>query len=238
MGLFSDTLEECRNRLFAGDIDPCLIIDRSRQGLRTVAEIQNSLGQDPSGPSFEELSARLAELETIITGYLLGEKIVFALDNQKILRSSLVTNTLHLLASSLERSYHAVCEAKDFLIRSQKEGSFPNIRVHSLPLSEDKTKERVLKLLISNVFYNLQNPQTAAMDTSIFRKVVLDLSELIQRLDDSEDHRPAKAIVHDYLKREYHLKQSRQTCSNCRTALLENLPYCLNCYERNNIHGS
>ena len=113
MGLISDYLEQCRDRSRTGDLDPCMIIGASfRNNVRSYHEITHTLikfskSTDDNQKKIlrQQLLDRSAELETIKSGYLLGEKIVLSVWNTGNLRSSLMMDTVKLLLLELRNSY-------------------------------------------------------------------------------------------------------------------------------------
>ena len=89
MGLISDYLEQCRDRSKAGDLDPCMIIGGSFRGklssyheiYRTLTAYSNSNDDEQKKLLHQQLTERSSELETIKSGYLLGEKVVLSVSN-------------------------------------------------------------------------------------------------------------------------------------------------------------
>lgn len=236
MGLIADYLEQCRSRCNAGDLDPCMIINKNfKARLRSYHEIDRTLTAYSSGSSLktksvleQRLIEQASELEAIKTGYLLGEKNILAIYNSGVLHSQLMIDTLRLVLSELQKSYRAICDMRNIINR--KIGKY-NV-VHFEAPSELDICNGVLNMISSSVLYYLE-ASSCTMDTNEFRMVVLDLAEIIQRLEHVRYNQVPKAVVRNYLKRHFGLSVGYLKCSNCGKPLLNHFPYCLNCYERN-----
>lgn len=236
MGLISDYLEQCRDRSRAGDLDPCMIISASfRNSVRSYHEITHTLityskSADDNQKKMlrQQLLDRSAELETIKSGYLLGEKIVLSVWNTGNLHSSLMIDTVKLLLTELRNSYQAICELRQKINRQIGEA----IVVHFEPPIEYDIRKNMLKLIGSSMCTYLRD-FSVIMDTSEFRKVISDFAEIIRCFEQEQYNQQDKKVVRYYLEKDYAIRNSQHKCVNCGAFLLEDIPYCLNCYERN-----
>ena len=236
MGLISDYLEQCRSRSTAGDLDPCMIIGEDfkrkinsyQEIYRTLNEYTTARNNDQKLLIRQQLIARSSELETIKTGYLLGEKIVLSVWNSGKLQSPLMIDTIQLLLAELRRSYQAICTLRQSINRELKE----NTVIQFEAPSEIEIRRNMLKTIGSSVLAYLQNP-SVLMGTSEFRKVIFDQAEIVRYFEQEQYNQPAKKVVQYYFEKDLHLKSSHIKCANCGNLLLQDIPYCLNCYERN-----
>ena len=90
----------------------------------------------------------------------------------------------------------------------------------------------MLKILGSSIGAYLQD-SSVVLDTSEFRKVTCDFAEIIRCFEQEQYNQPDKKVVRYHLERDFQMKNSHFKCMNCGEPLLEDIPYCLNCYERN-----
>lgn len=236
MGLISDYLEQCRDRSKAGDLDPCMIIGGSFRGklssyheiYRTLTAYSNSNDDEQKKLLHQQLTERSSELETIKSGYLLGEKVVLSVWNQGKLQSSLMLDTVKLLLTELRKSYQAICDLRQKINHQLGE----TIVIQFEPLSESEIRKNMMKMIGSSIVVYLQD-SSVILDTSEFRKVVYDFAEIIRCFEQEQYNQPEKKIVRYHLEKEFKAKNGHFKCVNCGSLLLEDIPYCLNCYERN-----
>lgn len=235
MGLFSDYLEECRDRVKIGGLDPCMIISgcfEKQVGfyqsiyhkLRTYSNSDDKKKQ----LIHQQLVKQSSELETIKSGYLLGEKIVLRIWNSGKLQSSLITDTVKLLLSEFRTSYYAICDLCQDINCQLDKKAIPRFN----PPPESEVRKNLIGMLSSSIVAYLQD-FSVLLDTSEFRKVVHDFALIIQFFEQEQYNQPEKKIVCYYLEKNFGIKNSRFKCTNCGSYLLEDIPYCLNCYERN-----
>ena len=236
MGLISDYLEQCRDRSNVGDLDPCMIIGGvSRQKVHSYQEINHILNEytvtqnrDQKRLIRQQLIAQSSELETVKTGYLLGEKTVLSVFNSGKLQSPLMIDTIQLLLAELRRSYQAICTLRQKINKELKE----NIVVQFETPADSEVRKNMLKMIGSSIIAYLQD-SAVLLETSEFRKLIFDFAEIIRYFEQEQYHQPAKKIVQYHFEKDFNLKHSHVKCTNCGTLLLQNIPYCLNCYERN-----
>lgn len=236
MGLISDYLEQCRDRSKAGNLDPCMIIGGSFGGhLSSYHEISNVLttysnsnNNEQKKLLLQQLTERSSELETIKTGYLLGEKVVLAVSNTGKLQSSLIVDTVELLLVELRKSYQAICDLRQKINNQLGE----TIVIQFEPPLESDIRKSMMKMIGSSIVTYLQDA-SVILNTSEFRKVVYDFAEIIRCFNQEQYNQPEKKIVRYYLEKDFEMKNGHFKCVNCGSLLLENIPYCLNCYERN-----
>lgn len=236
MGLISDYLEQCRDRSKAGYLDPCMIIGSGFRGqFSSYHEISNALTAYSNSTNDEQkklllqqLIERSSELETIKTGYLLGEKVVLAVSNTGKLQSSLMVDTVGLLLAELRKSYQAICDLRQKINHQLGE----TIVVQFEPPLESDIRKSMMKMIGSSIVTYLQDT-SVILNTSEFRKVVYDFAEIIRCFEQEQYNQPEKKIVRYYLEKDFKMKNGRFKCANCGSLLLEDIQYCLNCYERN-----
>ena len=236
MGLVSDYLEQCRDRSRTGDLDPCMIIGNTFRSKfisyheinRTLTEYSKSSNEEQKKILRQQLNKRSSELETIKSGYLLGEKIVLSVWNSGKLQSILIIDTVKLLLEELRKSYQAICALRQKINHQLGE----TLVVQFEPPVETDIRNNIMKMIGSSISTYLQDP-SLILDTSEFRKVICDFAEILRCFEQEQYNQPDKKIVRYYLEKNFNMKNSQFKCANCGTLLLENIPYCLNCYERN-----
>ena len=236
MGLISDYLEQCRDRSKAGDLDPCMIIGSSFRGklcsypeiYRTLTAYSTSSNDEQKQLLRQQLTERSSELETIKSGYLLGEKVVLSASNPGKLQSSLIVDTVKLLLAELRKSYQAICDLRQKINHQLGE----TIIVQFEPAVESDIRKNMLKMIGSSIVAYLHDT-SVILDTSEFRKVIYDFAEIIRCFEQEQYNQPEKKIVRYYLEKDFKMKNGHLKCVNCGNPLLEDIPYCLNCYERN-----
>lgn len=236
MGLISDYLEQCRDRSRAGDLDPCMIIGgdfRSKFSSyheihRALAAYSNSSDETQKKLLRHQLAERSSQLETIKSGYLLGEKIVLEVWNSGKLQSTLIKDTVKLLLTELRNSYQAICDLRQKINKQLGE----TIEVQFQAPLETDIRKNMLMMIGSSIVAYLRD-SSVKLNTSDFRKVVCDFAEIIRCFEHEQYNQPEKKIVMYHLEKDFNMKNSHFKCANCGTLLLEDMPYCLNCYERN-----
>lgn len=236
MGLVSDYLEQCRDRSRTGDLDPCMIIGGSFRGkfssyheiYRTLTAYSNSNNDEQKKLLHRQLSERSSELETFKSGYLLGEKVVLSVWNSGKLQSLLMVDTVKLLLTELRKSYQAICDLRQKINHQMGE----SIVVRFEPPFESIIRKNLMKMIGSSMIAYLQDP-SVILDTSEFRKVIYDFAEIIRCFEQEQYNQPDKKIARYYLEKDFKMKNGHLKCVNCGDLLMEDIPYCLNCYERN-----
>ena len=234
MGLISDYLEQCRDRI--GNIDPCMIICGGIRGKlssyyeinHTLIEYSNSKNDEQKKLLRQQLIERSSELETIKSSYLLGEKLILSVQNTGKLQSSLIVDIVNLFLAEIHKSYQAICDLRE-IINHQLGGTI--VINFEAPL-ESNIRKNIVKMIGSSIVVYLKN-SSVILDTSEFRKVVYDFAEIIRCFEQERYNQPEKKIVRYYLEMDFKMKNSQIKCINCGCFLLDDIPYCLNCYERN-----
>lgn len=236
MGLISDYLEQCRDRSRAGYLDPCMIIGSNfRSKFSSCHEISSTLiaysdcnNHEQKELLRQQLTEQSSELETIKSGYLLGEKVVLSVWNPGKLQSPLMVDTVKLLLAELRKSYQAICDLRQKINHQLGE----SIVVQFEPPFESDIRKNMMKMIGSSIVAYLQD-SLVILDTSEFRKVICDFAEIIRCFEQEQYNQPDKKIVCYHLEKDYKMKNGHFKCANCGNLLMENIPYCLNCYERN-----
>lgn len=236
MGLISDYLEQCRDRSNAGDLDPCMIIGGSFRGklssyheiYHTLTAYSNSNNTEQKQLLRQQLAERSSELETIKSGYLLGEKVVLSVWNPGKLQSSLILDTVKLLLAELRKSYQSICDLRQKINHQLGE----TMLIQFEPPLEADIRKNMMKMIGSSIVAYLQEP-SMILDTSEFRKVVYDFAEIIRCFEQEQYNQSEKKIVRYHLEKDFKIINGHLKCVNCGNHLLEDIPYCLNCYERN-----
>ncbi len=233
MGILSDTLEANRDNTPPEAIDPTMFSSISRSfyylpDLDTYKEPETvKTAKENMRMSF--LQERTA-FERLKAEYLIGEEIVRNLIDRKIIQSAFMNNKLEILRSQLSDAYNIVCQLCDEITDvSDSEKTF-----EPLPTCEENIRKDILDRLIKTTFRPMKKGKLG--DHSKFRKVVSDCAELIRYLT-SEYHgdKEDKHVFHLYLTKKLGYKVSNYCkCNNCGELLLDDIAYCLNCYQNQN----
>lgn len=176
----------------------------------------------------QQLIEKSSELESVKSTYLLKEKIVLSVWNSGKLQSPIMITIVHLLLTELRSSYQAICELRQELNEQLGELIVTSFKS---PLEVDIRKD-ILKTLGTSVEVYLQD-SSEVLDTSELRQLICDFAGLIRYFEQEQYKLADKKVVRDYLEREFQIKSSHFKCTNCGDYLLKDIPYCLNCYERN-----
>lgn len=235
MGLFSDILEECRNR--AVDYDPCLFPRgmlfypvAHRQNVKTIlAEYHTeSIRHNNNETLRKKLIEQAQALESMKCTYLLSEKILLGLLNSERFKSDLTITKLNRLQRDLQKSYKTICDTISEIHREI--GKF-DTQIESP--DECAVKNELFDLVVHSFVYSIKNSDHAPFDTSSFRKIVSDMAHIIRHFQREITEPQDKKVVYDFLENQLGVAKSHHQCQNCGKFLLKNIPYCLNCYERN-----
>lgn len=151
-----------------------------------------------------------------------------AVSNTGKLQSSLMLDTVELLLAELRKSYQAICDLRQKINHQLGE----TIVVQFEPPLESDIRKNMMKMIGSSIVTYLQDT-SVILNTSEFRKVVYDFAEIIRCFEQEQYNQPEKKIVRYYLEKDFKMKNGRFKCANCGSLLLEDIQYCLNCYERN-----
>ena len=235
MGLFSDILEECRNQ--AVDYDPCLFptgmlfspVERQQKVKTILAEYHTESVQHNNNEALrKKLIEQAQALESMKCTYLLSEKILLGLLNSEKFKSDLTVTKLSRLQRDLQKSYKTVCDTISEIHREI--GKF-DTQVESP--DERTVKDELFDLIMHSFMYSIRNSDNAPFDTSSFRKIVSDMAHVIRHFQRELMEPQDKKVVYDFLENQLGVTKSYHQCQNCGKPLLKNIPYCLNCYERN-----
>lgn len=226
MGLFSDYLEDCRDRIYSNEVDPCLFI--SNTVLRSQYSYQSSYkAENGTNIDAEDISEHLKELEKIKANYLIAERILLNLKKSNEIASSLVTDVLAFIDEQLHQSYIGVCE-----IINELKCHLPKCVTDTIvPNSEDRISNDLLSSIMNGTLSCLKNG--SAIDTSECRKVVNDAANIICFFNKENLSFSKKQIFQYYLENVYKIHKAQCLCCNCHKPLFFEIPYCFNCYERN-----
>lgn len=235
MGLLADILEANREREYSGYIDPCAIIwsfqgpqynfQKYRDKLRQYEP--GTLSNNQKAKMKEDFMKKSIELECLKSGYLIAEKSILEIINRNKLQSIYMKDVLNALQHQLQGAYRAICKLR--LEIDQKVGLKLTTKIE--PENEDSIRNGLLERLLKTALLHME--QGVFTSTSSFRKVVADCAEIIRCLQREEYIQSDKAVLNYYLVEKMGIKQGHHVCKNCGKALLMNVPYCLNCYERN-----
>ena len=245
LGLISDYLEECRER----DWDPLLLQPglffyssthqpeikysktqkkKAKHQTRTLYPKIPEKGKLSKADTKKELLRQVTELESMKHSYLLAEKNLLALLNSCEFQSKLAEDKLNRLLNNLKESYWIVC---DLIARIYK--TIGNANVFISFQSEDIIKDVLFDLIMDSFIYSLRKSDNAPFDTSALRKIIADMAAIIRYFQSSISEQQDKKIVYHFLLNQRGILQSQYQCQNCGRLLLQEIPYCLNCYERN-----
>ena len=235
MGLFSDILEENRERGYGGYIDPCMIMSSLETNDKRFAVYRTELNRykesEPDGAIKErmrqEFLRRSSDLEKLKVGYLIAEKAVLEIINRGKIQSVYMNDMLDTLQFQLRNAYRAICQLRSEIDQKFKFKKIPE----SQPEREDNIRRDILNKLINTTLHHME--EGLFVDTSTFRKVVSDCAEVIRCMKNEDYGTSDKSVFSYYLMETVGLKASQHKCCNCGKPLLNNMVYCLNCYERN-----
>lgn len=235
MGLYSDYLEECRSKIRVGEIDPCMIIGSMWKGdsqygnyYKKINDYKDSrLSTEEKIKIRDELIEKSTELEKIKVSYLLAKKAILQIMNKNIISSLLLIDILNILNEQIDRSYKEICEIRHEIDKRLKISSIPNFT----PENEDIIKSNLLKQLINCVIKYMN--EGLLKDTCSCRKIVNDCAELIRCFKQERYNQQNKRVFMYYLEKDLKLRKIHHRCTNCQEILYREIPYCLNCYERN-----
>lgn len=235
MGLFADILEVNREREYSGYIDPCAIMWSFQGSQYNFQKYRDELRQyEPEILSInqkaqmkEDFMKKSIELERLKSGYLIAEKNILEIINRNKIQSIYMNDVLNALQRQLQRAYTAICKLR--LEIDQKVGLKLTTKIE--PTNEENIRNGLLENLLKTMLLHME--QGVFTTTNSFRKVVADCAEIIRCLQREEYNQSDKAVLNYYLVEKMGIKQGHHVCKNCGKALLMNVPYCLNCYERN-----
>jgi len=234
MGLFADYLEECRERMEAGDIDPCMILSKKRIPNYRYAHIRHALdaysgaAEEQARHSFAlALEAHWHELDEAQQQYIACEKFILSILANNNWLSSFVYDDLQELRDQLYETQRCIGEAAAGI---RKRLNKPSIISADLPHNKDAC-ENLIHLMLSSAIESLKNG--APMDVPMFRNVVKDLAVLVGQQSGCKSASTAKGMVGAYIEEQLHARVGKHVCENCGQLLYNDIPYCLNCYERN-----
>lgn len=228
MGVYSDNLEEIRNRLTLGMIDPCMIVSSNmvrRKKIDTYYEkIDYCLKEDSNVD--EEFKKINLELEKLKLSYLIAEKIILRIINFGKIESEIIKLKLDVYRELLHNSYIRITE-----IISDAKKIMPENHTNKVEIPES-FEEKILKQFMDSVIYELNNDKFE--DSSEFRKIVHDCAKIIRSLKKQELLQSDKKLMEKYIDENYRMVKTNVRCRNCgKTFIRKDFPFCLNCYERN-----
>ena len=228
MGVYSDNLEEIRNRMTLGMIDPCMIISSKmlrRKKIDTYYEkIDYCLKKERSED--EKLKNMDLELEKLKLSYLVAEKMILGIINFEKIESEIIKLKLDVYRELLHHSYIKITE-----IISDAKKIMTESHINEMEVPED-VEEKILKQFMDSVIYELNNVKFE--DSSEFRKIVHDCAKIIRRLKKKELLQSDKKLMGKYIDENYRMIKTNVRCRNCgKTFIRKDFPFCLNCYERN-----
>lgn len=233
MGLISDYLEDNRERGNYGSVDPCMIMGYDMFPKKNYSSINRDLtrydtaDEDQKKALAEKLIRQIAELEQLKLSYLLADKIILEIINQRHLQSTLVKDTLQTVDEQIQTNYQSIC---GIIAEIDKKLKHPH-RAEPKAAVETQIRKQMLELIMGGILQYLRDG--LILDTSGFRKVVDDCAELIRSLEQENYNTANKKIVQYYIEKHYDIKGGHTVCRNCGSPMKIDIPYCLNCYERN-----
>ena len=131
MGLFSDTLEENRNRSEMEWIDPCMIISSSLYYYNKYTDFEKEFRRYKSTAIDENEKARIkqefmkksVELEKLKAGYLVTEKLIYEIFSRVKIKSVYMDDLLSTLLNQLNDAYSSIC-----LLRTEIDKQFAIVK--------------------------------------------------------------------------------------------------------------
>lgn len=228
MGLFSDYLEDCRDKVCSNEIDPCLFISsnsvlKSHYFYQSVYKIQDR----NSTNNTEEFGKNLRELEKIKVNSLIAEKILLKYKSVRTISSVLVVDVFNFIDEQVHQSYIGICEIINELKCHVSDYGANAI----VPDSDDRIMSNILGSFMNGILYCLKNG--SVVNTSECRKIVNDAADLICFFTKENLSFSKKQIFQYYLENVFNIPKSQCICCNCHSKLFFEIPYCFNCYERN-----
>lgn len=235
MGLFSDVLEANRDRGYGGYIDPCMIMSSLETNDKRFADYRIELNRYTESKPDDTIKEgmrqaflrRSADLEKLKAGYLIAEKAVLEINNRGKIQSDYMKDMLETLQFQLRNAYRAICQLRFEIDQKFNFQHIPDFQADQ----EDNIRMDILNKIINTTLHHME--EGLFVDTSTFRKVVSDCAEIIRYLRNENYGTSDKSVFSYYLMETSGLKESQYKCRNCGKALLNNMVYCLNCYERN-----
>lgn len=235
MGLFSDVLEANRDRGNGGYIDPCMIMSSLETNNKRFAEYLVELdGYTESEPDDtikegmrQAFLRRSSDLEKLKAGYLIAEKALLEINNRGRIQSDYMKDMLYTLQFQLRNAYRAICQLRFEIDQKFNFQKIPDFQADQ----EDNIRMDILNKIISTTLHHME--EGFFVDTSTFRKVVSDCAEVIRCMKQEDFGTSDKSVFSYYLMETLGLKEGQYKCRNCGKPLLNNIEYCLNCYERN-----
>lgn len=232
MGLISDYLEQNREREIIGDFDPCMLLGGVFLGTYadTYLNIDRlGLSADRQEKEFiaSQLRIQATGLEHLKSTYLLANKAIHEVENTVVLKTVLLRDTLQVMSDQIQQGYYGICR-----LLQEIYGRIGGNAGNPLePADEQATRARLLEMAVGGVLNSLNFGML--LDTGEFRRIVSDLANLIRCMEHEKLSMPDKVIVQYHIENRHGMKRRRDVCRNCQTQLWEDIPYCLNCYERN-----
>ena len=235
MGLFSDVLEANRDRGYGGYIDPCMImtsLETNNQRFEEyLVELNRYTESEPDDSMKERMRQaflrRSADLEKLKAGYLIAEKAVLEINNRGKIQSDYMKDMLETLQFQLRNAYRAICQLRFEIDQKFNFQHIPDFQADQ----EDNIRMDILNKIINTTLHHMK--EGLFEDTSTFRKVVSDCAEVIRCMKKEDFGTSDKSVFSYYLMETLGLKAGQHKCCNCGKPLLDNIEYCLNCYERN-----
>lgn len=232
MGLFSDYLEECRGK--DNYIDPCMILGKKKKRTKFVSyykqleKLENkNIDELEKNEIREELIHKSSELERLKSEYLICEKTILRAENMIEFLSEFTKDLLKMMCEQYRINYQEICDLRQEIDKKIGMKSLVDFETND----ENDLMKNILKQIINSMLGYMQSG--AFGDTSSFRKVINDCAEMIKYFEEEGYSQANKDIFAYYIEREFNIKKVQCTCYNCHKNIYENIPYCLNCYERN-----
>ena len=236
MGIVADSLEKIREMYPADAIDPCLIAlpkktdynnEQIKQQLAELSKL--SIGSERRYVIRQELMINLSELKRNKVIYLVSEKAIYEIQNLKQPSTMLVNDIIKEFLYQLHQAYNEVCNLIEGISRKIDAQQIPDMSY----ISDDDVRQSVLNCIVNSVLMHMSNCVIA--DSAEFRKVVTDCANMIRCIGTEkiclEDR--DKTVFSRYLENHFEIQKDYHKCSNCGKPLYKDVPYCLNCYERN-----
>ena len=172
----------------------------------------------------KQIETELVELETSLYYFRVCEKNLLRVANKYSMDSVVISDIIDGLLEYYNDSCDAIIDLKEEI---RKNSGFD---FKSLPkeVNEEKVKKEIVKMIFDVVENGIS--KGLPLSREMFRSVVKDLEKVLEVLE-YNGNPVKKAQVEEYFVINYKKKSSMIICQNCKKAMLEDIPYCFNCFD-------
>ena len=232
MGIFSDYLEETREREIYELPDQTMFFslklsaNYKRKKLEQDRNIKSAQILPANKNVQNQLRKSLYEMEELLCTYLCIEKIILEINRIISFQSYIVVDMMKTMLRDIDISKTEI----GIQIQNIKNSILGKYYIESIPINEGCLKKDIEHIMMNSLVNEMRNGNQ--MDTAQFRKYIFDLAGIILFFH-SDCQGSKKSIVSAYIRDYMKIERSYVKCENCGANLFHDIPYCLNCYERN-----